>query len=329
MHCRLLLPDLPPLVAATPQLPPGLAALSRYGQVTASPECEAASWLCRAFGAERQQDVPAAPYALLGDGGTPGSGYWLRADPVAVQLMRNRLVLLAGGAAAPSGEEAAQFVETLNRHFAADGLCFSAPHPWRWYLRLPAAPALRTHSLAEAEGRDIRHFLPAGEDGARWRKRLNEAQMLLHAHPLNAAREAAGKPPVNSIWPWGGGTLSQPLAAPCDRLYGDDPLARGLAIAAAIPHAPLPPAFPQNPEPAAAPLFVMENLGDTMRQDAARKDALERLDRDWLAPAVAALRRGNIGRLTVIAPGERGAIEITLTRPDLWKFWRRGTQRLL
>lgn len=329
MHCRLLVPGLSPLAAALSQPPPGLAALSRYGEVAASPEREAANWLCRAFGVEQQQDVPAAPYALLGDGGTPGGGYWLRADPVTVRLMRNRLVLFANVEDALSAGEAAQFIEALNRHFAAEGLCFSAPHPRRWYLRLPALPALRTRSLAEAEGRDIRHFLPAGEDGARWRKRLNEAQMLLHAHPLNAAREAAGKPPVNSIWPWGGGTLSRPLGAPCDRLYGNDPLARGLAISAGIPHAPLPPAFPQKAEPDDAPLFVVENLGDTMRQEAARGTALERLDRDWLAPAVAALRRGSIGRLTVIAPGERGAVEITLSRPDLWKFWRRGTARLL
>lgn len=326
MHCRLLVPDWLPPALPPARLPAGLAALSKYGRITASPGRETASWLCRAFGVERQQDLPLAPHALLGDGGTPGTDYWLHADPVAVQLMRNQLILLAGDEATPSAEETAQFVAALNRHFAADGLHFCAPHPQRWYLRLPAAPALRTRPLGEVHGRDIRHFLPAGEDGAHWHKLLNEAQMLLHAHPLNAAREAAGKLPVNSIWPWGGGILAQRLSAPCDRLYANDPLARGLAIAAGIPHAPLPSRFPESGGPtAASPLFVMENLGDTMRQSVARDANLERLDRDWLAPAVAALRRGIIRRLTLVAPGDHASVEITLTRPDLWKFWRRGS----
>ena len=40
-----------------------------------------------------------------------------------------------------------------------------------------------------------------------WRKLLNEAQILLHAHPINQARESRGQPRVNSLWPWGGGSL--------------------------------------------------------------------------------------------------------------------------
>lgn len=326
MHCRLLVPDLlpPPSPAVSSSTPPGLASLLKFGQAETMAG-DINDWLCRSFGVQRQQDIPLAPYALLGDGGTPGSGYWLRADPVTVQLMRNRLILLAGSETAPSAEEAEQFVAALNQHFAPDGLHFSALHPQRWYLRLPETPALRTHPLAEVHGRDIRHFLPEGGDSAHWRKLLNEAQMLLHAHPLNAAREAAGTFPVNSVWLWGGGTLSQDLSAPCDRLYADDPLARGLAIAAGIFDAPLPAKLPENSElNGDAPLFVMQNLGDTMARDA----ALERIDRDWLMPAATAVRRGVIQRLTLIAGGETATVTVTLTRPDLWKFWRRGTTTL-
>jgi hypothetical protein len=42
---------------------------------------------------------------------------------------------------------------------------------------------------------------------APWRHAINEAQMVLHAHPVNQARQAAGQPVVNSLWPWGGGRL--------------------------------------------------------------------------------------------------------------------------
>jgi len=329
MHCRLLVPNLiPSAMPGMPLrqvLPEGLATLLKFGLVTKTAGNEMADWLCAAFGVERQQDNPVAPFALLGDDGLPGDGYWLRADPVTVRLMRNQLILFADSANAPSAAEAAEFVAALNRHFAPDGLHFSAPHPHRWYLRLPAVPKLHTHSLARANGRNIQHFLPSGEESAPWRKLLNEAQMLLHQHPLNAAREAAGLLPVNSIWLWGGGTLSARLSAPCNRLYADDPLARGLALAAGIPTAPLPPALPENEgKMTGATLFVAHHLRDTMWQEEAWRIGLERLDEEWLAPATNALRQGKLQRLTLIAPGESATADLTLTRSDLWKIWRRG-----
>ena len=61
--------------------------------------------------------------------------------------------------------------------------------------------------------------------------------MLLHAHPVNEAREARGEPAVNSLWLWGAG----PRAAPGRRARGarsprDDPL--GARPGAARRHAP-------------------------------------------------------------------------------------------
>ncbi|MCZ7655242.1 MAG: hypothetical protein M5R42_14705 [Rhodocyclaceae bacterium] len=52
-------------------------------------------------------------------------------------------------------------------------------------------------------GRTIEPFLPQGDDAREWRRFINEAQVLLHNHPINMAREAEGRPTVNSLWPWG------------------------------------------------------------------------------------------------------------------------------
>lgn len=323
MHCHLLVPPLGSSIADVARheiVPEGLAALLKYGVITKTAGKSAEDWLCAAFSLELQQDAPVAPFSLLGDGGVPGDGYWLRADPVTIQLMRNRLVLLADDDNPPSPLEAAEFVAALNRHFSPEGLQFSAPHPRRWYLRLPAVPKLQTHSLAQANGRNIQHFLPFGEDGAYWRRLLNEAQILLHAHPLNAAREAADKPALNSIWPWGGGILSGALSSPYSRIIADDPLARGLAMAAALPADPLPTALPQDVAGCApSPLFVLEAAHEDPRA------CLDEWEKNWFAPALAALRRGTFRRLSLFAPGEDATLEITLSRFDLWKFWRRGT----
>lgn len=331
MHFRLLIPDLLPPDAAPhgPRLP-ALDALLAHGKFLAEPEGDMESWLCRAFDVDKQADWPAAPLSLLADGGIPGRDYWLRVDPVSVQLMRNQLVLFAGDDIAPSAGEATELCAALNRHFSDADVHFSAPHPRRWYLRLPKAPDLLTHPLAQVNGRDIRNFLPCGADGTDFRKLLNEAQMLLHAHPLNAAREAAALPPINSIWPWGGGTLPESVARPYTQVFADDTLARGLALAAGATCHALPADAAACLQAGNGDLLVVLDAlrGATPQGLPARQAQLARLEADWFAPLKLALRRGTIQRLSLIAPG---AASITLRRLDLlvpagvWKFWRRNT----
>lgn len=115
------------------------------------------AWLCDAFGAGA-----VAPVTWRADGGQPGSAYWLRADPVHLALRGSEVILHP--LASLTADEAGQLCETLNRHFAHDKLHFLAPHPQRWYLRLEQAPNIETHTLAQAAGRDIRHYLPYGQD---------------------------------------------------------------------------------------------------------------------------------------------------------------------
>ena len=331
MNCTLLIPDLfPPHTAPHGLHLPALDALLARGDSQAEPEGGMESWLCRAFGADKQADWPAAPFSLLADGGVPGCDYWLRVDPVSVQLMRNQLVLFADDSIAPSEVEAAELCAALNRHFSAENLHFSAPHPRRWYLRLPQAPNLLTFPLAQVNGRDIRHFLPDGADSADFRKLLNEAQMLLHAHPLNAARETAGLPPINSIWPWGGGVLPESIARPYAQVFADDALARGLALHAGAACHALPPDADACLRAGNGDLLVVLDAlrGATPQGLPARQTQLARLEANWFAPLKLALRRGNIRRLTLIAPG---AASIALSRLDLllpaWigKLWRRFT----
>ena len=70
-------------------------------------------------------------------------------------------------------------------------------------------------------------FLPSGDDTALHRNVLSEVEMALHEHPVNLAREAAGKQPINSLWLWGGGTAPEAEARPQPPLYSDDPLLTG------------------------------------------------------------------------------------------------------
>jgi hypothetical protein len=70
-------------------------------------------------------------------------------------------------------------------------------------------------------GRNVDRWLGSG---ARLIRRLqNEAQMLLHEHPLNAERERRGLLAVNSFWLSGAG-LPQPVSGTAPRV--DDRLRR-------------------------------------------------------------------------------------------------------
>jgi hypothetical protein len=163
--------------------------------------------------------------------------------------------------------------------------------------------------------------LPTGPDAMRFHALMNEPQMLLHEHPVNAEREARGEPALNSIWFWGGGVIDAAKARPFSTVVGDDPLARGLALAAGIPSR----ALPKDAE------SILADLGDEgialVVLDAPRKTQLrerrEALERDWFLPLLAALKSGRIGMLTLQLCGEDSLLEVETVRSDLRYFWRR------
>lgn len=275
-------------------------------------------WLCTEFGVTGQA---VAPVTLQADGIEPGGHYWLRADPVTLHLMHDHLVLQP--ALPIAADEAAQMCAALNGHFAADGLHFLAPHPQRWYLRLAADdPQVATFPLAQAAGKNIRDFLPQGAQALRWHAVFNEIQMLLHAHPLNEARERRGAPAINGLWLWGGGRAGNALRQPAARLYTDSPLAAAFAAVAKVDHM----AQPEESGSWSDTLVVWDGLRAALQYDdlGAWRDALQHFEEACAAPLLRALGDGRIGQLTLDVPQQNGAQRFVLRRADLWKFWRRG-----
>jgi len=335
MHCHLLLPDLFWPERDFSDIYRGLAApalerlLAKGRRHSADGEASSAeAWLCERFDVERQGDLPAAPFCLLADGGEPGKHHWLRADPVHLRLEGNRLVLADSSAFCVSQQEAESLTASLNAHFAGDGLVFFPLRPDRWYLRVERAPALETTPLAQAAGRSIDSLLPRGADSPTWRARLNEVQMLLHAHGVNERRESAGELPVNSVWLWGAGRLPDAVPAPFNAVWSQDVFAAGLAQAARIAAHKLP-ADAAELLRAGAGTGVNLILLDRLRVAAQYGDAygwreaMAQLERDWFAPLLDALRQERIGMLSLHALGPAGLRSVELTHGDLRRFWRR------
>lgn len=250
--CRLLLiapgllgpvTDVEAVGALLPSVPPLERLLSRADVLDdVNRDYPAAVFAAFAHGG---RDLPVAAVSRLGedDGGSArvGEYYWLRIDPVHLRIDTHNARLFGNHVLELEVGEADALIERLHAHFADDGLQLDAPAPGRWYAAVTETFELHAEDPQRVAGRNIEPFLPSGADAGRWRRWMNEAQMLLHDAPENQRREAEGRLPVNSFWPWGGGRLPvDPFETVPAAAWSDDPLVRGLARLAEVPAHPLP-----------------------------------------------------------------------------------------
>lgn len=280
-------------------------------------------WLCRAFGIARQLDEPIAPITLMADEMQPGTSYWLRADPVHLQMQRTQLFLHPD--VPLNVNEATQLCTSLNTHFAAEGLRFFSPHPQRWYLQMESVPDIVTRPLSQVAGRNVQTYLPKGRDALRWHKIFNEIQMLFFEHAVNQAREARGDFPINSIWLWGGGHAVEQLARPYIKVCGDSFLAGAFAQAANIPYEILSDDFTRSVDDNEGDvLMVWEGLRRPFQQGDlhAWRDSVQCLEQSYIAPLWEALRNGRIKQLSLNVLNAGVVNRFVLTRSAVWKPWR-------
>jgi hypothetical protein len=279
-------------------------------------------WLLGAFGAEPAHPSGLAAASVRGLGSLPGEHGWLRADPVHLQARGTDLFLSRPAPGELTWHEAEGLLATLNAFFAPEGLRLEAPRPDAWLIRLPAPVALDTVPTPAAHGRSVAPLLPAGPQARVWRRRLNEAQMLLHEHPVNDAREQAGRLPINSLWIWGGAVEPRARAAPAARLLGGDDVLRGLALRAGMAVEDLPARW-QGATQATWVQWEQAREAAQRGDVAGWQEALRRLDQDWLAPALAQLGSRKLHALQLAGFGARAGLVAALSSGAARHFWRR------
>lgn len=266
---------------------------------------------------------PAAALRKVGAGGT-AQGEWICLDPVRWQVSAEGVTLDDPAKLELDAAESAELLAVVQPLFADWGE-LSASAPGRWELRLRKAVALETLSLHAAIHQPIDPTLPGGADGTAWRLLLAEAQTLLHAHPVNRRREAAGRPSANSLWPWGQGSLPHAVPATYTAVWSDDPVVAGLCAHAGIAWAGSP--VRHQPD-SGRRLAILDHLAAPARTlDAlAWRAALLAIERDWLLPAVKALKRGQHAELRLIGTRlgrQPETVAFDLKRGGLLRFWRK------
>ncbi len=330
MQLTLFIPDLLPppgaerLVAASA---PFLRRMCGRGALQHFPAIECETWLCQAFEVEKQLDWPVAALTALVDGLPADTGTWLRADPVHLQMQRNRTLVLAAPALEVSAAEAAALTATLNAHFAAEAIAVTAAQPSRWYLAHAEAGTFATPALTTVAGRP----LPRAALSGRWHRWLTECQMLLHEHPVNLAREQRGAPAINSLMLWGGGVKPAVPGRHFSHVWTTDPLATALAVqsgadCAAVPGTAAAWFAAQSAKPAAGArhLITLEQALHAARYAGADAwmQTVSALEDGWFAPLWSALG-GTLDALDIVATNPEQCLRIMLRPSDRFRFWRR------
>ncbi|WP_348944878.1 hypothetical protein ABHF33_15980 [Chitinibacter sp. FCG-7] len=292
---------------------PSLALLAGKGKKTTLAQADHEAYLAALFGVDT---LPVAPLLLANQPDLP-AGYWLCADPVTLRVDRDHLTVLGEPYLEVTQAEADALVAALNALYRADGFEFIAPTSQRWFVRLPADPELRFTPIYRALGQNLNDVLPQGAGALKFNALLNEMQMLLYSHGVNDARDAAGQLLINSIWLWGNGNLPcgdiPQLGRP---LFANDPVLAALSASA------LPTGYSDTQARNAVIVLDQLRLHALYGAGYDWQQVWLGWEQQWFAPALAALRNGELSSLTLSFSD--AAQQITVTRADLWRFWRRS-----
>ncbi|MDR3389767.1 MAG: phosphoglycerate mutase [Rudaea sp.] len=255
--------------------------------------------------------LPSAALTRSMDSSDAAGALWLRADPAYAVADAVTVRMLASAIGDLSQDESDQLARALRPLFGDAGFPLETATPARWYLRCPSGS--RLPQFAEPEdvlGDDMLRHLPRGDNDRQWRHLLNEAQVILHNHPVNVRRIAQGQMPATSVWFWGAGMLPQWVRSPFTRVCSGDDVVIALARLATVAVA--------APEPLAVLDF---DVHDTLLLDLADIRDPAVLEQQWLQPLDAALRRRYLNTLSLrFADGAR-----TTVKPlHRWRFWRKA-----
>ncbi len=305
---------------------PGIGHLARFG-TRAIPADGWRAWVARWLDLPRYgSEAPASIAAAALENAPAGRAVWL-ATPVhlitgltSLHFDRRSILALAGGELEAL---AASFRET----FRGSGLDLHPLEGGELLLSGTAvSAAVTTTEPARMPLIPVADALPAGQGAAALRRLGAEIEMWLHEHPVNEARARRGALSVATLWLWGGGVPAVFAPAPSREIaaaaFGSDPYVRGLWRLAGGEMRPMPLDWAAMlGEPRAQRALGVVEVAELLHANASWSlaDAVAAIDRRLISPSLAALRRGGLERVVLLANDR----SLTLRAVDRWRLWRR------
>lgn len=302
------------------------------------------AWLAHALGlgaapSSAHTGAAFAPSVMRGMGGelalASRHGHWFIVSPVHVQIARNHLLMGDQRQLRLDEADARALHEAARPYFADIGLPLLYGNAQTWFMRADAWAGLRTASLDAATGQNLHAWMPDGAHAGACRKLQNDIQMLWFAHPVNAQRQARLQAPVNSFWLWGGGAAETASSSTALFVAAGAPWLAALANHGAPSLAPAQMTFSS----------LMQRSGNGEQADEKRNEKallvldslteaglasdwsnwlmhMQALEQAWFAPALAALKQGQLGQLTLVLSHRSALARFSTSRMAQRKFWR-------
>jgi hypothetical protein len=324
-----------PEVAAAFDAVPGIEAVTRFGTRTpltrgwrdwlasslGHPELSGAALACTAAAV-----LPVPPPPVLTSWiATPLS---LHAGAASVHLDHRGILRLAR---AEQDALAADFART----FGSSGHAL-LPLPSGAFMLCTSAIGPRAmREPARWAGSELAASLPDGSAAAPLRRLMAETEMWLHGQPVNTSRAQRGQMPVTTLWPWGAeGRIVHPAPGSLRveaSAFGRDPWLEGLWHLGGSACRALPADTAGLLAGADTARIVVVTEGGSELQQAVEgtvASAVATLDERFVSPALRALRRGELARVTLILNDVRFAVARNSLR-RLWRHTRRGLEGFL
>jgi hypothetical protein len=251
---------------------------------------------------------PGAATTRTGDSGARVEGFWMQALPVHFSAGLDRLTAaLLEGESALTAAERVELATVVGAHLRASGFDFHETAQGEWLVHSARALDVRTCS-PESAASALDEAMPRGAAAPQLKRIMTELQMVLHEHPVSERRVRRGLPECNAIWFHGAGEIPSLPARALPDAYGDAAYLRGVYRLHEQSTCALPASAAELPRRLRRDAVVVIESTDL--------DSLESL---WVAPLVAALAAGRLGRIELIL--DRWTL--TLARSALLKVWRR------
>ena len=149
----------------------------------------------------RPEDDGRLPLQAWSLGDTSGAA-WARLSPFHGVVGADRITLMSPSDLRLGEAESRALFDSIRPLFDSESVQLHWHGPLHWRLGHESLQGLSCASRLRAEGDSVQHWQGRTPlSASRLLRRLqNEAQMVLHGHPVNQARETRGEPTVNSLW---------------------------------------------------------------------------------------------------------------------------------
>jgi hypothetical protein len=288
-------------------------------------------WLARSVG---RADLAGAAPACIAAAVLPpaelaaaaGVTTWI-ATPVQLTAGLAHVHLHPRGILRPTAADLTALAADFSTTFGSSGFSLAPLPSGELLLRTPGIEPVETTEPARCAGAGVAQALPRGPAAGPLRRLIAEIEMWLHALPMNEARRRRSEPTITALWPWG---ATGRIVRAARRAGEEGPLAFGRdAWLDGLWHlqGSACRALPQHLQEVLATagaercVLVMEAGGELQRADQGTlADAVARLDARFVSPALQALRRGELGAVTLVLNDTQARVQ----RHSLLKLWRRA-----